>query len=415
MPKPLAVKERSLTHFTEPGGRIIRESDGSTQTQFNKQGDQQLGRQYTVSEGHVPSSDGKYRAGGPFYTIRMEQHQQTRDVVLHNGGVNKNLEYRGPITLTAPELDISDKAREKYRSVDTSDLDPAGATAMSLCSPTNPVASLATGSAEAYREGLPSLPGVSTWKSRLGVILNAGSEFLNVEFGWLPLLNEIEKTFEAIQNHNKIIQQYERDANRQVRRGFNYPIEHTSSETKASGRAGFVGGSTGSFNFGEAGTITTRTEVTSRKWFEGAFVHPPLGGGNALSKVTGAGSQADILFGTSLTPNVLWELTPWSWAADWFTNAGEVINNFTNMVQYGLIMRYGYIMEEKSTTIFRSIDRSGLISKTGVELGVCPSSLTKITSKVRRPANPFGFGIDSTSMSLEQIAILAAVGISFLL
>lgn len=414
MPQPYGVKERNLGRKIK-SGVITNDINGSIATDFGSI--MTTGRQYTASEGHVPSKDGKYREGGPFYTIRMEQHYGLRDVVLTDNAINpgQRRTYTGPMTLGSPALDISDKSLDSYRNRNTSDLDAAGATAISLCAPTNPVATLGTGLAEAFREGLPSFPGVSSWKRRLGILRSLGNEFLNVEFGWLPLVKEITDVRDALKFHSTVIKQYERDANRQVRREFHYPVEHSSSEVKTSGYAGFPGGSTGAFNIGEPRTITTRTEVTRRKWFSGAFIHPPLRSGNALSTTLNAGTEADKLFGIALTPDVLWELTPWSWAIDWFTNAGEVINNVTAMNQYGLIMRYGYMMEESSTKVTRSISSAGLRDKrTKADVGACPDSWTLVTSKVRRPANPFGFGIDNSSLSLEQFAILAAVGISFL-
>jgi hypothetical protein len=124
-----------------------------------------------------------------------------------------------------------------------------------------------------------------------------------------------------------------------------------------------------------------------------------------------AGTEAGHLYGTTITPDVLWELTPWSWAVDWFTNAGDVINNVTNFSQFGLIMQYGYMMETYSTKILNTLDRSGLL---GHEDQVPPPSSATIVSKVRREANPFGFGLSNSSLSLEQIAIAAAVGITLL-
>lgn len=410
MPKPQQIKQRALNRKIKGG---VEKSPTSTLVYADAES---LGRQYTVSEGHVPSKDGKYRAGGPFYTIRMEQRVGTRQVHLTGGGTNKNRTFDGNISLGAPSLDTSEKGRKAFRPDDTSDLDTYGATAIAQCEPTNPVATLGTGLAEAYREGLPSIPGYQSWKKRLGILKNAGSEFLNIEFGWLPLVGEIEDTASAIRFHRTVIQQYERDANRQVRREFHYPKEHTSETlSKVEGRAGFISGSTGNFNAPTPGMITTTREVTRSRWFEGAFIHPPLVSGDSLIKTLNAGTEADKLFGLSLTPNVLWELTPWSWAADYFTNAGDVIHNVTAMVQYGLIMRYGFMMEEKSEIITRSIDRSGLRKDaSGTDVGNCPPSSTIITSKVRRPANPYGFGYTGADLSPTQWAILAAVGISLL-
>jgi hypothetical protein len=124
-----------------------------------------------------------------------------------------------------------------------------------------------------------------------------------------------------------------------------------------------------------------------------------------------AADRANYLLGTTLTPDVLWELTPWSWAVDWFSNAGEVVNNFTNMSVNGLVMRYGYMMEEKTSTKTYILDRCAL---NGLSNSAPPPSSVTMTSKVRAPANPFGFGLSWEGLSPQQLLITAALGITHL-
>jgi len=83
----------------------------------------------------------------------------------------------------------------------------------------------------------------------------------------------------------------------------------------------------------------------TKKWFEGCFTYGLPSSSDNWRKALGFGSDADQLFGIALSPSILWELTPWSWAVDWFSNAGQVINNVTNFGLAGLVLRYGYIME----------------------------------------------------------------------
>lgn len=123
----------------------------------------------------------------------------------------------------------------------------------------------------------------------------------------------------------------------------------------------------------------------------------------------GYGSEADKLFGITLTPDVLWELAPWSWAIDWFSNAGDVIHNATSFGLAGLVMRYGYMMQETSYTITNSLDHMNLI---GSETRGMPPSTFDTTVKSRRPANPFGFGFTGADLSPTQIAITVALGLT---
>jgi hypothetical protein len=119
-------------------------------------------------------------------------------------------------------------------------------------------------------------------------------------------------------------------------------------------------------------------------------------------------SLADKLLGTDVTPEVLWELTPWSWAIDWFSNTGDVISNIASFTTDGLVMHHGYVMEE---TIVRHIyDTVGYRNYNG-PLNVTPVEYVTHT-KQRVQANPFGFGISWDGLSPFQISIAAALGLS---
>jgi hypothetical protein len=120
--------------------------------------------------------------------------------------------------------------------------------------------------------------------------------------------------------------------------------------------------------------------------------------------------EADKLFGTDITPEVLWELTPWSWAIDWFTNAGDVLSNVSDYVKYGLILKYGYIMETtmvKDTYTYVSYGDGTSTYPVDV-----PPLIMTSTVKKRRKANPFGFGVAWDGLSPFQLAIAGALGLS---
>jgi hypothetical protein len=124
--------------------------------------------------------------------------------------------------------------------------------------------------------------------------------------------------------------------------------------------------------------------------------------------MAGINDVHDKLFGSALTPDLMWELTPWTWAIDWFSNAGDVLNNVTAFKLAGLVMRYGYIMEESIENRTYEMPSTGYSSLTGT---LPPSSYTKIVKR-RRDANPFGFGLTWEGLSPTQLAITAALGIT---
>jgi len=131
-------------------------------------------------------------------------------------------------------------------------------------------------------------------------------------------------------------------------------------------------------------------------------------GYDSRSKLSKYALYSDKVLGANLTPETLWNLAPWSWATDWFANTGDVISNITSWSADGLVMQYGYMMENSIVTDTYTRELSGLNNNT---VDVQPVTLVTET-KVRRKANPFGFGIDWEGLSPIQLAIAAAIGIS---
>jgi hypothetical protein len=375
------------------------------------------GRQTTVSESHrYDHVHGHFDGGGPFYTDKVEYGVSPRTVRLEKGGNNAELWYTGPVYCPFPSsaeytsLGVDSKFVPRSET-DFTDLDADGATAISIVSPVNPTSTLSTGFAEGIREGVPSIPGIQTWKRRTGLAKAAGSEFLNVEFGWLPLVGEISKVRDSVRFHRDILNQYHRDEGRNVRREFAFPIERSGGTVVGTGHATFpTEGNAWSTAIGvplSERVLTLETSV--RKWFSGSFTYGLPSQSDSWGRAIGIGSDADKLYGIALTPDVIWELTPWSWAVDWFTNAGDLITNFTNFELAGQIMRYGYMMEEKSTKITASLRTCAL---KGAETQAGPRSWVEHRSKIRRPANPFGFGLSWEGLSPTQVLIAAAIGIT---
>jgi hypothetical protein len=375
------------------------------------------GKQLTVSEGHRKNHlTNSYEEGGPFYTVKAEYHIPYTSLDLKVNLGPYSVKYSGPVhTPVAFAPHITTEFLESFRSQDTSDLDPYGAEAVARCAPTSPVAELNSGIAEFFREGIPSLPGKRSWERRIGIVRSAASEFLNAEFGWLPLLDEVKESASAVSNATKILEQYERDAGNLVHRKYRFPTERTETSTYIGSFSPEMGGTNLFVAGGGTGDLTVTIATVTDRWFSGAFTYAVPSSLDSWQRMLGYGSSANKLLGTALTPDVLWNLTPWSWAIDWFTDTQEVIQNLEAFKLAGLVMPYGYIMEEKSKSYTYSMGPVKMFGHDGkpFQADVPPNSLT-ITSKVRRPANPFGFGVDFADLSPLQLAIAAAVGISLL-
>jgi len=289
-------------------------------------------------------------------------------------------------------------------------LEELGATAIARCKPTNSVADAATFLAELRQDGLPHLAGSSTWKGRNQVAKDAADDYLNVEFGWLPLVSDVKSFAKAVAHANTVLSQYERDAGKVVRRRYNFPVQK-ETEVIDFGEpypAYFVPYDSDFETNNLPGGGMLKVETFKRQWFSGAFTYALPSGYDSRSALDRYGLMAEHVFGLKLTPEVLWNAAPWSWAADWFSNSGDVISNISSWSTDGLVMLYGYIMEHSYCVHTYTKPKTGLCNETAKA-----SALTLVTeTKIRHGANPFGFGVTWEGLSPLQLSIAAALGIS---
>jgi len=282
---------------------------------------------------------------------------------------------------------------------------------ISRCRPTASGAELLTAMAEVKREGIPHVHGSRTWRERTLSAKNAGSEYLNHQFGWVPIVNEVKAFAETVGKSAQIQRQYDADRGKIIRRRYEAPVEESTTEvvlSNAAFPAGITADSSSNYGTTKGGQLTLKSETFVKRWFSGAFTYGipnSLYSGTDLSEF---GAKADRLYGLSLTPDVLWNLAPWSWAVDWFTNTGDVIATASDYVSQGLVMQYGYVMEHSFTKYTYSLTGCVFHDK---PMRV-PDATVLVESKLRRRGNPFGFGVTWDGLSPSQIAIAGALGLS---
>jgi hypothetical protein len=292
------------------------------------------------------------------------------------------------------------------------ELNALGTTAISRCSPTNSIANVATFVGELRKDGLPSVLGSSTWEKRTQTARDAGKEYLNFQFGWRPLVSDVSKFGHSVRHMDTVLKQYERDAGRVVRRHFNFPTISSVSRTVLG--TGYPFGIGNQFFDAAPGLLVRTREVSKRQWFSGAFTYYLPSGYDSRNALDRYALIADRL-GTRLTPDVLWNIAPWSWAVDWFTNTGDVLNNVSNFISSGLVMRYGYMMESSIVTDTYTLeDHKWKTPAIGFPSFNPPVPVTSFSTMVKKRtgANPYGFGITWDALSAFQLSILAALGIS---
>jgi hypothetical protein len=373
------------------------------------------GMQITASENHPGWADASPMdgdVGGPFSSdlsrCDFGGSMTLTGSTVDKDGVGYTAVYQGPCIACDPSQSYFQWPSPTVGS--DAVLKALGTKAIAIVKPTNSIADAATALIELYREGLPKMVGSALWKEKTSKARRkaAGGEYLNIEFGWKPLVGDIQDVYKAIKTSDAVMKQYERDAGKVVRRKFEYPsVETASTKTVLQGARGYTPvGSSILLKDGGAvsGALIQTDQLFQRTWFSGAFTyHLP---GDWYKR--GSSSKMDALLGTDITPAVVWNITPWSWFADWFANTGDVISNLTDMAQDGLVLRYGYIMQHT-----RAVRTYSYVGSSPYQCGAIPTPITlTVESKRRLRSSPYGFGITWQGFSPRQLAILAALGIS---
>lgn len=359
------------------------------------------GSQKTISEGHTwpPRRGNKRDIGGDFFTEKtfVEGKPSFGRARYPSAGSYKNFAgahyYPGDI----PALPSKPS---------NSTLDSYGTTAIARVEPTRAPADVATLLGELFREGLPSMLGLELWKNKTELARAAGSEYLNFQFGWKPLVSDVQAFAKAVKNARAILKQYRRDEGRLVRRRYDFPSVSQTLSTKTTSSFGKPLTSEPEMH-GEK-MVDSETRLYTDIWFSGAFTYYIPQNSVLENTLDRYVTYADRILGLELTPEVLWNLAPWSWAVDWFSNVGDVLHNLSAFNQDHLVMRWGYIMHHQKVVMTNRWPASLL---TG---GYSTAGWWRATSerKIRRRATPYGFGINLNSLSDYQWSILGALGMT---
>jgi len=368
----------------------------------------------TISEGHPwpPKVASGRDVGGEFFTksqfvdhVSFVQHANTK---AWYGDTEYT--YSGPFVAGygygAPSFDyVSGPARNELNAL--------GTTAIARTIPTNPSADVSVFLGELLREGLPSLIGSQFAKS--GILTGAAREFLNFEFGIKPVISDVRKIANAVVRSEKILRQLKRDSGRNVRRRYEFAIEPPVVESEGPGYAEAYPNPPLSWTTGPGYRSFGRAYKTSRSWFSGCYTYHFELGDKSQSWLEEHAQKAKYLLGIELTPEVLWNLSPWSWLVDWVSNVGDIFHNVSAFADDGLVLRYGYLMNHFKQVHQANIHNLYVYNGYGnpvLKVGDSLESLYGVEVKQRIQATPYGFGLSLDGFDLRQWAILGALGIS---
>lgn len=368
-----------------------------------------LSRQEILSESHHVSALGQGGdEGGPFYSSRYYTRLDTTDVRVYNT-------YWGASGTAMPHqfLGVQDfhswPVEAEFRSPTAILAD--GTTAIARCEPTNPTFSSATFLGE-LREGAPKMIGSELFKKQVGKARAAGGEYLNYQFGWKPTVSDARKFFKSVSGFAKETDTFAKRSGTNVRSGYDFEPIEVEEEVVPPVQYWAIGNQIPNLYLQGNLLSNERRLVYKRKtWFSGCFTYylPPaedLGGSLEWA------AKANKALGIYITPEVLWNLAPWSWAADWFANTGDIVHNISQMAVNNLMLRYGYIMEHTVAEVHHRM--TGTLPVTEGNAYVSTNVVFGHEYKRRFRASPFGFGTNFDDISPFQWSIAGALGLSSL-
>lgn len=367
---------------------------------------------------------GNQDIGGSFTTQSVESKYYPRDSLNLTGGnpLSSNWSYLGPAVAWNKNPNFTEGSFLQPSS--GAALDAYGTIAISRCLPTNPVAGMGQFLGELH--DLPRVPDIRNWIRRAHsfrkaakrvsfdkALRDGAGEYLNQVFGWAPFVGDLKKFAKTVKDTAPLMEKYARGANHLIHRSYYFPVE-TTSVPEVISRNYYPDPSLNVYLWTKGGTLTRTTVTTTKRWFKGAFTYhlpkiDPNDNGfvQAIEKAKFAEAEANRLFGLRLTPDLIYKLTPWSWALDWVSTTGNVVHNWSAFANDGLVMAYGYLMEHKTQQIQYSLTDVGT---SGAPVNFSQEFLYE--TKTRRRATPYGFGVNPASFTAKQWAVIAALGIS---
>ncbi len=306
---------------------------------------------------------------------------------------------------------------------------------------------------ELLQEGLPKpLAGIIALKGKKGrpeLISAFAKEYLGYIFGIKPVIKDIRAILNVAQGIDKIVNQWIKDNNKQVRRRRQFPVKVTPAfEANKSGNligntsiaawwptyfsdpsANLVSGDkpykstattasiSGTYLFSKESILKTKLSFSAAYEYR---LENLLPGDDAIALSRMSDSQLGDLIrlhylGISsgdVGLNLIWSISPWSWMIDWFTNIGSQFDFYRQMQSVGLQVDYAYakVVQEYWTKISSSFYAPG--SQVSSNL-IARHDMEYKQLYVRRvKASPFGFNVDFGALTSAQLSTLAALAIA---
>jgi len=226
-----------------------------------------------------------------------------------------------------------------------------------------------------------------------------GDRYLEYQFGWRPFVNDVQSLLFNARRISKQVDFILANIGKPIRRRLlvkedvqneiflnrtGYPYSGCwATNDILSGKPRI------SSQWYHKGEVRTITKVV----FSGEFVY------SFTDRIPSRKELELRLRGFEFTPSTVWELIPWSWLIDWFSNVGDVIHNLSREVADEQHTTYAYIQKHTRRDYKWS----------GCDGYYRPSVIRQFDTKVREATHPFGLALDRDSLTGSQKLIIAAL------
>lgn len=239
--------------------------------------------------------------------------------------------------------------------------------------------------------------------------------YLNYQFGWKPYISDLWKLLSFQNKIGARLGWMRKNNGRNVRRSFNISNTATNTLVDSSESLRAILPTMNAAVYPPAPLNGYRYETWKyeerRIWFSGCFTFLVP----KLDLVPGHDTQLRLkLMGLMPDLNLVYKVMPWTWLGDWFVSTGSMFQNQHLMMAYNQVARYAFVMSSQKTAYVKYAYQNvyaGNYPKMRTEF-VGVTSSTEVEKLQRIVANPYGFGIVWDSLSLYQLSILAALGIT---
>lgn len=243
----------------------------------------------------------------------------------------------------------------------------------------------------------------------------AADHFLNFQFGWKPFIKDLSKFHDAYRDSEKLIDRLSRENGQWVKRRF--PLASETTRTKIASADGFKLYPLGVFTVANNWFTSSSNarwevweEIDTSTWVSGKwrYYRPEFDRTRPdYSSVMSRAGRQLTLYGVRISPTNVYRATPWTWAADWFSNVGDHVEHVNDMLIDSIANKYLYAMKH---TVRRRVFIQHAPFR-NVTLSLRFERVIETKQRVEG-LSPYGFSLHGSDLSPRQLAIIAALGLS---